>query len=109
MKRGRKPKNEKMGDAKEHVLKNASQSLPQAEEGDSIKISLEITRVSNGYIVKNIEPDTKAGIMVFNGQDAHRMISSHVFSLAMADMKEGEVINFSSQLQYIKKQKNGND
>lgn len=74
--------------------------LPAAQQGDKIIISLEITRVSNGFIVKNIEPGTKAGVMVFNGANAHQLATGHVLNLALIDMKEGEVINFSSQMEF---------
>lgn len=95
MKRGRKPKNTQM---------HENNTLPPTVQGDIIKVSLEITRVSNGYIVRNIEPGTKEGIMVFNGAEGHRLVSGHVLNLAIADMKEGEIINFSSQVEYTKKQ-----
>lgn len=101
MKRGRPPKNKSM-DTK-HILTDTGQKLPTMHEGDAVSLTLEIQRVSNGYIITNKEPDTKAGVMVFNGQEAHRMLVGHVLNLALPDMKEGEVVVFSSQLTYTKK------
>lgn len=81
--------------------------LPAAEQGDVINMHLEITRVTNGYIVKNADPEAPdENVMVFNGENAHRMVSGHVFGLAVTDMKPGETINFNSQLTYTKKIKN---
>lgn len=97
MQRGRPPKNKAMQQQSE------VKKLPHTEEGDVIKITLEMQRVSNGFIITNKEPDTKAGIMVFNGPEAHRTLAAHVLLLALADMKEGEIIDFSSQMTFTKK------
>lgn len=96
MKRGRPPKNNTM-------QQNDANKLPPSNEGDVIKVALEITRVSNGFILKNINPQTPEGTMVFNGADGHRTVAAHVLMLALADMKEGEILNYESGITYVKK------
>lgn len=85
-------------------MEQLTDKLPPTQEGDKIGVSFEITKVFNGYIVKNTMPDTPPSTMVFNGDKGHQLATGYVLDLAIVNMKEGEIINFSSQLEYVKKQ-----
>lgn len=83
--------------------------LPPTNEGDIISITLEITKVNNGFIVKNNDSAAnKIVTMVFNGEQAHKLVSGYVLDLAIPNMQEGEIIIFGSTITYQKKNnKNG--
>ena len=85
------------------MQKNDITKLPQMNEGDAISLHLEITRVSNGFIVKGWKEGGQEDLMVFNGQESHRSVAGHALGLALSDMKQGEIIDFHSSMKYIKK------
>jgi hypothetical protein len=97
MARGRPPKNKYM------LQQTDVTKLPVMEQGDVITLHLEISRVSNGYIVKGWDESGKESLMVFNGQDPHRSVTGHVLDLALADMQPGEIITYNSKMTYTKK------
>lgn len=77
--------------------------LPHADEGDVIGLKLQITRVSNGYIIKGWKAGDVEEIMVYNGDNGHRAVAAHVLNLALPDMKYGEIIDYKSTITYTKK------
>lgn len=102
MPRGRPPKNKNM------QPQTDTKKLPVTGQGDAISLKLEITRVTNGYIIKGWDETGKESLMVFNGQESHRSVAAHALTLALADMKQGEIIDFNSTMTYTKKiQSNG--
>ena len=92
---GRKSTKQKMEE-----IKN---KLPPAAQGDKMNLSLRIERVSNGFIIKNLSPDSTQGTMVFNGQDGHRLATGYVLDLAIISMQEGEILDFNSTITFVKK------
>ena len=101
---GRRPKN---WQAK--MEQQVNNKLPPVEQGGVIILRLEITKANNGAIIKGLDAQGKESLMVFNGENSHRSAASWVLSLAIADMKEGEVIGFESKMTYTKKIQNNGD
>jgi len=104
---GRRPKNWQPKMEQQQIKINSQ--LPDTDQGDVIGLKLEITRVNNGFIVKGWKENDVEDIMVFNGENMHRSVASHVLNLALPDMKYGEVILYESKITYTKKIKQNGD